>query len=124
MKPPKIKHQTILLIEDDAAISAVLTRYLTHMGYEVRTVSRIDEASRSFMAERPDCILLDMLLEDGCGCDLYNVFRNTQTAVIIFSILSRRSIENLIGRSDFEYIPKPFDLKNVSSAIESNLSLG
>jgi two-component system, NtrC family, response regulator AtoC len=62
---------TVMVVDDDAATCAFLREFLTARGYNALTVTNADEAVRMFELERPDAILLDVVMPgssmDGLG---------------------------------------------------------
>ena len=60
----------ILVVDDDLALCGVLRSFLAERGYDALTVTTADEAVRRFHADRPDAVLLDIVLPgpmDGLG---------------------------------------------------------
>jgi DNA-binding NtrC family response regulator len=55
----------VLFVEDEAAITSVMTRYLAASGYETEAVETVAAALRSFSESRPDIIVTDIFLANG-----------------------------------------------------------
>jgi DNA-binding NtrC family response regulator len=60
MNPRPETNPRVLFVEDDAAITTVMTRYLAASGYETQAVASVDAALRSFSESRPDIIVTDI----------------------------------------------------------------
>ena len=70
---------TVLVVEDDQAVSAALHLLLTHYGYEVEVAGTLAEARRALAGggPGPGVIVLDLNLPDGSGLDLLEHVRST-----------------------------------------------
>ena len=55
----------VLFVEDEAAITNVMTRYLEASGYAVEAVETVADALRAFSESRPDIIVTDIFLANG-----------------------------------------------------------
>jgi two-component system C4-dicarboxylate transport response regulator DctD len=66
---PKPDHSSrVLFVEDEAAITTAMIRYLAASGYAVEAVESVEAALRAFAEARPDIIVTDIFLassEDG-----------------------------------------------------------
>src|SRR5687767_5484439 len=67
----------VLVVEDDATARIALSRLLRRHGFAVLEAATLSEAT-SRLDQRPDWILLDLMLPDGCGLD---VLRNVPAQV-------------------------------------------
>src|SRR4051794_33861317 len=56
----------VLLVEDDRSTRAALRRILAYAGHDVRAVETLAEGLTE-LAWPPDCVVLDLMLPDGCG---------------------------------------------------------
>ena len=80
----------ILVVEDENALQKVLVDTLTKAGYESVVAKNGLEALQKFEEEKPDLILLDILLPEGSGFDVLEKIRvkfDSKIPVIIVSIL-------------------------------------
>ena len=110
----------ILIVEDDAQISALLSEFLEQNGYEIITAA--DGGSASLMLKKQDyeLVLMDLMLPKKSGEELIRELRGYSDAPVI--VLSARSmletrLEVLrLGADD--YILKPFDLNEVLVRIQ------
>jgi DNA-binding NtrC family response regulator len=55
----------VLFVEDEAAITSVMIRYLAASGYETEAVETVAAALRVFSESRPDIIVTDIFLASG-----------------------------------------------------------
>ena len=73
----------VLVVEDDAAIRALLQSALSVEGFEVQTAASLSEASAMLRHAPPDLVLLDLGLPDGDGAELVRQVRQQHTLPII-----------------------------------------
>ncbi len=118
----KAKTKSILLVEDNHAISTLLKYVLSSHGYSIKIAETIQDAKKIIDLELKiiDLILLDLNLPGGSGFDILNALpEENDVPIIIISALSQshnivRGLES--GASD--YITKPFDPKELIVRIE------
>ena len=67
--------QHILVVDDEAPIRDLLTRFFQKRGYQVTTAASVEEATRMAAAAKFNLIILDILLSDGDGLDLLGNFK-------------------------------------------------
>ena len=113
----------ILLIEDDAEISELLTRYLAQYGMEVVAYSHPETALSSFGIESYDAVLLDLTLPQLDGLEVCRRLRERSDIPIIISSarhdLSDKVIALEYGADD--YLPKPYEPRELVARIQSHL---
>lgn len=73
--------KTILIIEDEEAISRVLAAYVKKAGYQPVRAANGAEAMEQFARKAPDLILLDLMLPDSDGMDLLSAIRKKAPAL-------------------------------------------
>lgn len=61
---------SILIVDDDRAMTELLHGLLTKEGYQVEVVHSLADAAASIAAAEPDVVLLDIQMPDGSGLDL------------------------------------------------------
>jgi len=113
----------ILICEDDPDITDILRSYLVAHGYEVTTAVSGTEGLQRFSETKPDLILLDVMLPAKDGWDvLREIRKKSDCPVILLTALGRVNdkVKGFSYGAD-DYIPKPFDLKEVKARIEAVL---
>ena len=65
----------ILVVDDDAAARAALTRLLTHSGYDVRTAADGNEGLRCMVESLPDVLLVDIFMPERDGLETIRLVR-------------------------------------------------
>jgi two-component system torCAD operon response regulator TorR len=109
---------SVLIVEDDPIVSAILTASLTLAGYQVRQVETGDAARESFAANPSDLVLIDIRLPDGLG---HAVVRDLQAlgdpAVIFLTSMGR--VEDRIRGLNMadDYLVKPVDLGELHARV-------
>lgn len=105
--------QRILVVDDDTEIVRLLRAYLEQAGYEVLVAYDGEAALHILRRERPDLILLDLMLPDRDGWDVTRVIRgdsSLQATPIIMLTARVEEADRLIGLEigADDYISKPF----------------
>jgi len=111
----------VALVEDDRRLARAVTTGLGQEGYTVRAV---DSASRGLELVRqwnPDVVLLDLMLPDNDGPELFEAFR-AETDAALVGISARSSVSDRIaglksGADD--YVAKPFALEELMARVEA-----
>ncbi|HEY4283434.1 MAG TPA: PAS domain S-box protein [Chthoniobacterales bacterium] len=102
----------ILLVEDHDDTRRVLTRLLTHFGYEVTTAASLEEAQTAFRSQPFDAILSDIGLPDGTGYDLISEAKRSKNIKAV--ALTGYGMSHDIRRSEeagFDFhLTKPVDV--------------
>ena len=114
----------IYSVEDDKDIAKIINKTLSKQGYDV--VSFYDGTSfiKSFDENKPDMVLLDMMLPDLSGAHLLQYIRkdsaNDHIPVVIISAnsLVTDKVDGLDMGAD-DYIAKPFDLLELMSRVNA-----
>lgn len=114
----------ILIIEDEAEIAVILSRYLEAAGYRTITARDGDQALQLSATLRPDLMLLDLNIPRRDGFAVLSALRGRDDTlpVIVVSALSE-DVDKLsalrIGADD--YITKPFNPKEVVARVSAVL---
>ncbi|WP_322894186.1 MULTISPECIES: response regulator transcription factor [unclassified Yoonia] len=114
----------ILIIEDEAEIALILSRYLEAAGYRTLTARDGDQALRLTATLRPDLMLLDLNIPRRDGFQVLSALRSRDDTlpVIVVSALSE-DVDKLsalrIGADD--YVTKPFNPKEVVARVTAVL---
>ncbi|MAP44585.1 MAG: nitrogen regulation protein NR(I), partial [Sphingobium sp.] len=114
----------ILVVDDDPAICVVVGEALRRQGHKVKTAASIRERSALIDSFTPDVLITDVMLPDGDGLDgVADILdRNPDLNVIILS--AQNTLNTAIRATEkgaFEYLPKPFDLNELTRAVSDAL---
>ena len=119
--------KTILMIDDEKDFVNIMTLQLENSGYKVITAFSGQEGWEKMNNENVDLILLDLLLPDIHGCELYKKIRankkTEKTPVIVISgARTKYAMQKFPGCCKYAFIDKPFEFKDLLAKIESLLS--
>jgi DNA-binding response OmpR family regulator len=115
----------ILVVEDDADLLTLLQYNLEKEGFSPKTVATGRDAISECRTERPDLILLDIMLPDCDGLELCKSIRadpQLQDTPIIFLTARASETDRIIGLEigANDYVIKPFPSGNSSRASNCN----
>ena len=117
------KNNTILVIDDDKNILAILQMYLRKEGYDVATGERGDTALKIFEQTQPALVLLDVMLPGIDGWSVLGQLRQVSNVPVIMLTGKGDTLDRIqgldLGADD--YIPKPFDAKELIARIKAVL---
>jgi DNA-binding response OmpR family regulator len=114
----------ILIVDDDPAMRIGLQDNLEVEGFQVLTASSLREGREIALRERPDLILLDLMLPDGDGMGLCRYLRSQGLHVQVIMLTARgEEMDKVLG---FEvgaddYVVKPFSLRELFARIHAHL---
>lgn len=114
----------ILIVEDEEAIRKGLTDVLLYHGYKVQVAVDGAEAITKYTEEKPDLILLDVMLPKKDGYTVCNEIRSQDREQPIILLTAKTSDEDIItgltlGADD--YVGKPFSIRELMLRIEAVL---
>lgn len=114
----------IYSVEDDKDIAKIINKTLSKQGYEVLTFYNGTSFLEAMESQKPDMILLDMMLPDLSGSELLRRIKkkpaNSEIPIIIISAnaLVTDKVDGLDMGAD-DYIAKPFDLLELMSRVNA-----
>lgn len=115
--------QTILVVDDEVKITEILRAYLEKAGYRIMTA--FDGKSALEMAERekPDFMILDLMLPDMSGEEVCRILRKKSNIPIIMLTAKAGEAEMVQGLEygADDYVVKPFSPRNVVARVEAVL---
>ncbi len=113
----------ILIVEDDAGISDFIIPELEHEGYSTCLAVSGREALEKFETEKPDLILLDIMLPELNGIEVLRRVRAVSTVPIILETARGETIDKINGLNlgADDYIPKPFEIEELLARINALL---
>src|SRR3954463_5349517 len=115
----------ILLADDDAAIRTVLNQALSRAGYEVRSTGHAATIWRGIAQGDGDLIITDVVMPDENAFDLLPRIKRVRPELPIIVMSAQNTFMTAIRASErgaYEYLPKPFDLKELIAIVGRALS--
>ncbi len=119
----KDNKNTILVIDDDRNILAIIELYLKKAGYEVKTCERGDTALQAFKDYNPVLIVLDVMLPGLDGWGVLSKIR-AESEVPVIMLTAKGDTNDRIQGLDLgadDYIAKPFDAKELLARVKAVL---
>jgi DNA-binding response OmpR family regulator len=106
--------RTVLVVDDDPAVRLLCRVNLEPAGFHVAEASDGDEALELIAADRPDVILLDVMMPRVSGwqvaADLLNARATDEIPIVFVTALTRRADRlRAAGLGAVGYLTKPFD---------------
>jgi len=116
----------ILIVEDDTISAKVLTDYLDSLGYTTSVAYDGVEAVKKFEEERPDLMIVDVLLPKKNGFEVCHNVRSMpggqKIPMILMSAVYKTSKAEEHAKSDLnaqEYLVKPFKLSELFEKVQA-----
>ncbi len=116
---------TILLADDDRAIRTVLTQALGREGHLVRSTAKAATLWQWVKGGEGDLVITDVIMPDENGLDLVLRIRELRPDLKIIVMSAQNTLLTAVRateRGAFEYLPKPFDLRELVRVVERALS--
>jgi two-component system phosphate regulon response regulator OmpR len=114
----------VLIVDDDAELSAMLCELLAREGWGTHAVLTVGDGERALTQLHPDAVLLDVMLPDGSGLDLCRRWRTLHPGLGIMMLTARgdpmdRVLGLELGADD--YLPKPFEARELVARMRALL---
>lgn len=115
--------QKILVVDDDPAISEMLTIVLEAEGFNTVAVTDGALAVDTFNREEPDLVLLDLMLPGMNGIDICRLIRQNSTVPIVMLTAKTDTVDVVLGLETGadDYITKPFKPKELIARLRARL---
>jgi two-component system response regulator MtrA len=113
----------ILVVDDDASLSEMLSLVLRQEGFESRLVDRGDDALAAFHEYKPDLVLLDLMLPGKDGIDVCKEIRAESGLPIVMLTAKGDTIDIVLGLESGadDYIVKPFKPKELIARVRARV---
>jgi DNA-binding response OmpR family regulator len=118
---------TILVVEDDKSLREGLAMNFQLQGYRVVTAANGDDGMRMAFDERPDLIVLDVMLPGWSGLEILSEIRAKAQDVPVLILSARSKTEHKLEGFDVgadDYVTKPFELPELLARAEALLRRG
>ena len=107
---PLVAH--VLVVDDDARLRALLSRYLAEQGFRVTTAGDVAAAREQMRSMQPDLLVLDVMMPGETGLSLTESLRAERADLPILLLTARGGPEDRIAGFEAgadDYLPKPFE---------------
>ena len=115
--------RTILVVDDEPTLRETLAEALESEGHRVVTAADGREALVQFRAERPDLVLLDLMLPELSGIEVCRIIRAESGVPIIMLTAKDAELDKVVGLElgADDYVTKPFSLRELMARIRAVL---
>jgi two-component system, OmpR family, response regulator MtrA len=115
--------ETVLLVDDDAALLEVMSIVLSSEGYRVVTATDGAEALREVGRDGLDLVVLDVMLPRVSGFEVLKKIREKSDLPVVMLTAKSQSVDKVVGLElgADDYITKPFDTKELLARIRAIL---
>lgn len=116
---------TVLVADDDRTIRAVVSRALAAAGYSVRATGSAATLWRWANAGEGDLAIADVVMPDGDGLEMLPRLKSARPDLPVIVMSARNTLMTAIRaneRGAYEYLPKPFDLDELTAAVRRALA--
>ncbi|HGH9598174.1 TPA: response regulator YycF [Streptococcus pyogenes] len=113
----------ILIVDDEKPISDIIKFNLTKEGYDIVTAFDGREAVTIFEEEKPDLIILDLMLPELDGLEVAKEIRKTSHVPIIMLSAKDSEFDKVIGLEigADDYVTKPFSNRELLARVKAHL---
>jgi DNA-binding response OmpR family regulator len=115
--------KTILVVDDTKNLRTMVQAYLTQEGFRVVTAAHGQEALYAARAEKPNLIILDLMMPEMGGIEFLNIYRREATTPIIILTGKIEEHDKVIGLElgADDYVTKPFSLRELTARVRAVL---
>ena len=115
--------ETILIVDDDRTLRETLTYNLERQGYHVFAAKDGVEAIRLARENKPDLILLDLLLPRVDGLEVCRILRQEMNVPILMLTARVDEIDRVVGLElgADDYVTKPFSMRELLARVKAHL---
>ncbi len=117
---------SILLIDDDEKLNALLIEYLAKFDFAVTAATHPEEGLKRIEQLKPDLIILDVMLPSMDGFEVLRTIRKSNATPVIMLTARGEVTDRIVGLEigADDYIPKPFEPRELVARIQTVLRRG
>jgi DNA-binding response OmpR family regulator len=112
---------TVLIVEDDGVIARSISMHLRHAGFDVEWAETGDRGLKKLRFERPDVVLVDLMLPGLDGWAFTEIARREGITVPIVVISARASEHDKVHALEIgadDYLAKPFGMRELVARVQ------
>ena len=121
-----MSNQTILVADDDAGIRTVVTQALNRAGYDVRATGNAATLWQWVSDGDGDLVITDVVMPDENGLDLIPRIHKLRPKLRVIVMSAQNTLLTAVKaneRGAFEYLPKPFDINELTGLVRRGLEI-
>jgi DNA-binding response OmpR family regulator len=113
--------RTILVVDDETTLRETLVEALEIEGYRAIPAADGRQALERFRADRPDLVLLDLMLPQLSGVEVCRILRAESSVPIIMLTAKDSEVDKVVGLElgADDYVTKPFSLRELTARIRA-----
>ncbi len=113
----------ILVVEDEASLRETLSYNLMQQGYEVSTAQDGREGLRLARQEKPDLIVMDVMLPELDGMEVTRILRAESNVPILMLTARHDELDRVLGLEvgADDYLSKPFSMRELLARVKAML---
>src|SRR5712671_3215660 len=113
--------RTILVVDDETTLRETLVDALEVEGFRVVSAADGREALIRFRADKPDLVLLDLMLPELSGIEVCRIIRAESGVPIVMLTAKDSELDKVVGLElgADDYVTKPFSLRELSARIRA-----
>lgn len=118
--PPRA---TVLVVEDEEGLVRLIRYNFEKEGYRVVAACDGERALRLFRKQRPDLVILDIMLPRLDGLEVCRLLRKESDLPILFLTAKRSELDRVLGLKlgADDYVTKPFSIRELLARVEAIL---
>jgi two-component system response regulator AtoC len=116
--------RTLLVVEDDPSVRELLATLGKRLGYDVRTAGSGEDGLQTFKANRPDLVLLDVILPGLGGLETLKELKNLDSQIPVVMLSGHgqtRTIVEAVKLGAADFLRKPFEPEELELAFNKAL---
>ena len=106
----------VLVVDDEAVLAEMVSMALRYEGWNIATAGDGSSAIASARAQRPDVVVLDVMLPDMSGLDVLHKLRDENPQLPVLLLTAKDAVEDRIAgltAGGDDYVTKPFSIEEV-----------
>jgi two-component system, OmpR family, response regulator len=106
----------VLVVDDEAVLAEMVSMALRYEGWNIATASDGSAAIAAARAQRPDVVVLDVMLPDMSGLDVLHKLREEHPQLPVLLLTAKDAVEDRIAgltAGGDDYVTKPFSIEEV-----------
>ena len=106
----------VLVVDDEAVLAEMVSMALRYEGWNIATAGDGSAALAAARAQRPDVVVLDVMLPDMSGLDVLHKLREENPQLPVLLLTAKESVEDRIAgltAGGDDYVTKPFSIEEV-----------